>query len=53
MEETQNGCKRYNLRSGEEKQLTVAQTKQQEEEEDTGTRPVGKENKGIHREIRQ
>ena len=38
MEESQNGCKRYNLRADEEKQ---------QEEEDTGIRPVGRENKGI------
>ena len=40
---------RNNLRADEEKQLTVARTKQQEEEEDTGIRPVGRENDGIKR----
>ena len=53
MQESQNGCKRNNLRADEEKQLTVVRTKQQEEEEDTGIRPVGRENKGTKREIRQ
>ena len=36
MQENQNGCKRNNLRAGEGKQLSVAMTKQQEEQEDTG-----------------
>ena len=40
MEESQNDCKRYNLRADEEKQ---------QKEEDTGIRPVGRENKVIKR----
>ena len=32
-----------------DKQLTVGRTKHQKEEEDTGKRPVGKENKGKER----
>ena len=45
MQKSQNGCKRNNLRAGEGKQLTVARTKQQEDEEDTGLRPAGRKNK--------
>ena len=46
-QESQNGCKRNNLRACEGKQLPVARTKQPEEEEDTGLRPAGRGNKGI------
>ena len=53
MQEGQNGCKYNSIRAIEE-QITVARTKQQEEEkENSGVRPVGRESKGIKREIRQ
>ena len=41
MQEGQTSCKRSNLRADEEKQLSVARTKQQEEEEDTSIRRWG------------
>ena len=46
MQESQNGCKKNNLRADEDKQLIkLLRTKQQEEEEeDTGKRPVGSKN---------
>ena len=53
MQESQNGCKRNSLCADEGKQLNGARTKQQEEKNDTGMRPVGRENKGIRRELRQ
>ena len=53
MQKSQNGCKRNNLGAGEGKQLTIARTKQQETEEDTGLRPAGRENKETKREKRQ
>ena len=50
MQEDQKGCK--NIRA-EEEQITAARTKQREdEEEDAGIRPAGRENKG-KRETRQ
>ena len=46
MQEGQNGCKKNNTRADEERQITVARTNQQEgEEEDSGMKPVGRENK--------
>ena len=47
MQEGKTSCKRNNVRADEQKQLSVARTKQQEEEEVTSIRPVGRENKGI------
>ena len=51
MQESQNGCKRNNLRADEETQLTVARTNQQEEEEDSGISSVGSKDNGIKREV--
>ena len=46
MQEDQKGCKKNNIRA-EEEQITVARAKQHEdEEEDTGIRPAGKEKSG-------
>ena len=43
MQEDQKGCKKNNIRA-EEEQITTARTKQHEDEvEDTGTRPAGRE----------
>ena len=47
MQEGQTSCKRSNLRADEEKQLSVARTKEQEGEEANRIRPVGRENKRI------
>ena len=48
MQGDQKGCK--NIRA-EEEQKTAARTKQHEnEEEDTGTRPAGRENKGTEKQ---
>ena len=45
MQEDQKRCKKGTIRA-EEEQITAARTKQhEEEEEDTGIRPVGRENK--------
>ena len=44
---------RKNLRADEEKQLSIARTKQQEEEEDAGIGPVGRESNGIIIELGQ
>ena len=53
MQEDQKGCKKNNIRA-EEEQVTTGRTKQQEdEEEDTGIRPAGRENKETKRETRQ
>ena len=51
MKEGQKGCKYNSIPADEEEPITVARTKQQnEEEENTGIRPVGRENKGTKRE---
>ena len=43
MQEDRKGCKKDNIRA-EEEQATAARAKQHEgEEEDTGTRPAGRE----------
>ena len=53
MQEDQKGCNKNNIRADEE-QITAARTKQHEdEEEDTGMRPAGRENTGTKREPRQ
>ena len=53
MQEDQNGCKKNNIHA-EEEQITAGRTKQRdEEEEDTGIRPAGRENTGTMTEKRQ
>ena len=53
MQGDQKGCKKNNTHA-EEEQITAARTKQHEDEkEDTGIRPTGRENKGTKRETRQ
>ena len=51
MQESQNGCKRNNLRADEETQLTVARTQKKEEQNDSGVRPAGREDQGIDSEV--
>ena len=53
MQEDYKGCKKNNTRAKQER-TTAARAKQHEdEEEDTGKRPAGRENKGTKRETRQ
>ena len=48
MQEDRKGCKKNNTRRAEE-QITAPRTKRHEDEEVTGIRPAGRENKGTKR----